>query len=137
MAERPASTTPGPQRRQSLAEQVRQAEQHTWQGAYAAHRARVLSQRGVPVFASRGRGDCLALVLLPLGLILLAVHPLPATLVLILVAWLVLSGSDRLRQERGEIAEAETEALRLWLQAGHDPPVGMEEQARALRRLEP
>ncbi|MFM7269609.1 MAG: hypothetical protein ACKOZT_13680 [Cyanobium sp.] len=105
-----------------MADQVRQAEARGWEAAYAAHRARIFSQRGVPVFATRGQGDCLALVLLPFGLILLAVHPLPAFMVLVVVGWLVLSGSDRLRAERREIAAAEAEALRLWLEAGHPPP---------------
>jgi hypothetical protein len=106
----------------SMADQVRLAEARGWETAYEGHRARVFSQRGVPVFPTRGQGDCLVLVLLPLGLILLAVHPLPAFLVLVAVGWLVLSGSDRLRQERREIAAAEAEALRLWLEAGHPPP---------------
>ena len=106
----------------SMAEQVRRAEERGWEAAYESHRARIFSQRGVPVFASRGPGDCLALVLLPLGLILLAVHPLPATLVLVVVAWLYLSGSRRLDRERSEIAAAEAEALRLWLGQGHPRP---------------
>lgn len=118
------SRRPGvpPARPFSLAEQVRLAEQRSLDGAYASHRARVLSRRGVPVFASRGPGDCLALLLLPLGLVLLAVHPLPATVVLVVVAWLLLSGSERQRRERAEIEEAEAEARRLWIEAGHDPP---------------
>lgn len=114
----------------SLAEQVQRAEARSLEGAYAGHRAQILSRRGAPVFASRGRGDCLALVLLPFGLILLVVHPLPATLVLLVVAWLVLSGSDRFRQQRAEIAEAEAEALRLWLAAGHRDPAGGEPLGR-------
>ena len=106
----------------TLAEQVRLAEARGWQMAYDSHRAHVFSQRGVPVFATRGRGDCLALVLLPFGLILLAVHPLPAILMLLVIGWLYLSGSERLRQERQAIAAAENEALRLWLEVGHPPP---------------
>ncbi|MFM7269377.1 MAG: hypothetical protein ACKOZT_12485 [Cyanobium sp.] len=106
----------------SMADQVRLAEARGWQAAYEAHRAHVFSERGVPVFATRGKGDCLALVLLPLGLILLAVHPLPAFLVLVVVGWLVLSGSDRLREDRRAIAAADAAALRLWLAAGHPPP---------------
>ena len=106
----------------SLADQVQQAEQQAWQSAYASHRSSVHSQLGVPLFASRGRGDCLALVLLPLGLVLLLVHPLPATLVLVVVAWLVLSGNDRFRQEREAIRQADAEALRRWVEAGNLPP---------------
>jgi len=106
----------------SLAEQVQQAEQQAWQSAYASHRSHVHSQLGVPLFPSRGRGDCLALVLLPFGLILLVVHPLPATLVLAVVGWLVLSGNDRFRREREAIRQADAEALRRWLAAGNPPP---------------
>lgn len=113
---RPPAPTP------SLSDQVRQAEDQAWQSAYASHRSRVHSQLGVPLFPSRGRGDCLALVLLPIGLILLVVHPLPATLVLAVVGWLVLSGNDRIRQEREAIRQADAEALRRWLAAGNPPP---------------
>lgn len=99
----PGGGGPAASQQLSMAEQVRQAEARGWEAAYEAHRARIFSQRGVPVFATRGQGDCLALVLLPFGLILLAVHPLPAFMVLVVVGWLVLSGSDRLRAECREI----------------------------------
>jgi len=109
----------------NLAANVRAAERHAYEAAYASHRSRVHSQLGIPLYASRGQGGCLALVLLPLGLILLTVHPLPAILVLVVVGWLYLSGSERLRQERSAIDGADAEALRLWLEAGNPPPQGI------------
>lgn len=134
MAQRSAPDSRGSDPGLTLAEQARLAEERSWEGAYASHRARVLAQRDAPLFASRGRGDCLALVLLPLGLVLLAVHPLPAILVLVAVAWLLLSGSDRQRRDRAAMQAAEAEALRLWLEAGHPGPVGAEEQAQRWRQ---
>ena len=104
---------------------VRAAERQAYEAAYASHRSRVHSQLGIPLDASRGQGGCLALVLLPLGLILLTVHPLPAILVLVVVGWLYLSGSERLRQERSAIDAVDAEALRLWLEAGNPPPQGI------------
>lgn len=109
----------------NLAANVRAAERHAYEAAYASYRSRVHSQLGIPLYASRGQGGCLALVLLPLGLILLTVHPLPAILVLVVVGWLYLSGSERLRQERSAIDGADAEALRLWLEAGNPPPQGI------------
>jgi hypothetical protein len=109
----------------NLAAEVRAAERHAYEAAYASHRSRVHSQLGIPLYASRGQGGCLALVLLPLGLILLTVHPLPAILVLVVVGWLHLSGSERLRQERSAIDGAYAEALRLWREAGNPPPQGI------------
>lgn len=104
---------------------VRAAERQAYEAAYASHRSQVHSQLGIPLDASRGQGGCLALVLLPLGLILLTVHPLPAILVLVVVGWLYLSGSERLRQERSAIDAADVEALRLWLEAGNPLPQGI------------
>lgn len=104
---------------------VRAAERQAYEAAYASHRSRVHSQLGIPLDASRGQGGCLALVLLPLGLILLTVHPLPAILVLVVVGWLYLSGTERLRQERSAIDAVDAEALRLWLEAGNPPPQGI------------
>ena len=77
---------------------------------------------GAPQAPSRGRGDCLALVLLPLGLVLLVVHPLPAAIVLAVVGWLYLAGSDRLSSEREAIRAADHEAARRWRSRRGEPP---------------
>lgn len=116
----------------SMAEQVQRAEEHGWQTAYESHRARIHARLDAPVMARRGRGDCLALVLLPIALLLVAVHPLVAIPVLLGVGSLYLAGSRRLQQERDLIAAADAEALRLWLEAGHPRPASLDAAARAI-----
>ncbi len=46
--------------------------------AYAELHVQVRMELGAPSKPSRGTGDCLVLVLVPLGLILMLVHPAPA-----------------------------------------------------------
>jgi hypothetical protein len=101
--------------------QIREAERQAEQVAYSDHRDRVRMELGAPRVPSRGNGDCLALALLPLGLILLVVHPAPAIAVLVAVGWLYLVGSDRQRSDREAIQAADREAERLWRQRESDP----------------
>lgn len=96
--------------------QIREAERQAEQVAYAEHRDRVRLDLGAPRIAGRGNGDCLALTLLPVGLILLVVHPAPAIAVLVAVGWLYLAGSDRQRSDQEAIEAADREAERLWRQ---------------------
>lgn len=97
-----------------LEARIRQAEAQLARSSYATHRDRVRMELGAPQQASRGRGDCLALALLPLALILLVVHPVPAILLLVLVGWLYLAGSEQRRRELAAIRAADAEAERRW-----------------------
>ena len=101
--------------------QIREAERQAEQVAYSEHRDRVRLDLGAPRIASRGNGDCLALALLPVGLILLVVHPAPAIAVLVAVGLLYLAGSDRQRSDQEAIEAADREAERLWRQRGIPP----------------
>ena len=69
---------------------------------------------GAPSETSRGTGDCLALVLVPLGLVLMLVHPAPAIAMRALAACLVLAGSNRIKRDRAAIRAADGEAERCW-----------------------
>ena len=59
---------------------------------------------GAPSAPSRGTGDCLALVLVPLGLVLMLVHPAPAIAMWALAGCLVLAGSNQLKRDRAPLA---------------------------------
>ena len=63
---------------------------------------------------SRGTGDCLALVLVPLGLILMMVHPAPAIAVWALSGCLVLAGWNHRKRDRAAIRAANAAAERRW-----------------------
>ena len=105
---------------QRLRQQIKDAERRADRVAFAEHRDRVRTDLGAPLTASRGSGDCLALALLPLGLILLVVHPLPAIVVLVTVGWLYLAGSDRRERDQRAIRAADAEAERRWQQRRQD-----------------
>ena len=58
--------------------EIMRAGEKSQQMAYAELHVQVRMELGPPSKPSRGTGDCLALVLVPLGLILMLVHPDPA-----------------------------------------------------------
>lgn len=118
----PPRTSPPPESPQArLLRQIREAERKAEQVACSEHRDQVRMELGAPRVPSRGNGDCLALVLLPVGLILMVVHPVPAITVLGVVGWLFLAGSDRQRSDRKAIEDADAEAERRWQQLRNRP----------------
>ena len=82
--------------------------------AHAELRDQVRMELGAPSEPSRGTGDCLALVLVPLGLILMLVHPAPAIAVWAMAGCRYLAGSNQLKRERGAIRAADAETERRW-----------------------
>ena len=63
---------------------------------------------------SRGAAGCLALILVPIGLLLLTVHPDPGMVVLTLGAVAYLLGSQHLDRTRQQLEQADTEADQHW-----------------------
>ena len=57
--------------------EIMRAGEKAQQVAYSEFRVQVRMELGAPSEPSRGTGDCLALVLVPLGLVLMLVHPAP------------------------------------------------------------
>ena len=82
--------------------------------AYAELQVQVSIELGAPSEPSRGTGDCLALVLVPLGLVLMLVHPAPAIAMWALAGCLVLAGSNQMKRDRAAIQPADNEAERRW-----------------------
>ena len=82
--------------------------------AYAELHVQVSIELGAPSEPSRGTGDCLALVLVPLGLVLMLVHPAPAIARWALAGCLVLAGSNQMKRDRAAIQAADNEAERRW-----------------------
>lgn len=116
-----ASRTPGAEqaaakesRQARLQREILRAGEQAQQVAYAELRDQVRMELGAPSEPSRGTGDCLALVLVPLGLILMLVHPAPAIAVWAMAGCLVLEGSNRLKRDRAAIRAADAEAERRW-----------------------
>lgn len=99
---------------QRLEAQIHQAEIQAEEVAWTAYRDRVRARLGVRPVPSRGRGDCLSLVLLPIGLLLLLQQPVLGIAVLSLVAVFYLAGSLRLDAERRRLAAVDAEAERSW-----------------------
>jgi hypothetical protein len=58
--------------------EIVRAGEKSQQVAYAELHVQVRMELGVPSEPSRGTGDYLALMLVPLGLVLMLVHPAPA-----------------------------------------------------------
>jgi len=58
--------------------EIMRAAEKSQQVAYDKLHVQVRMELGAPSKPSRGIGDCLALVLVPLGLVLMLVHPAPA-----------------------------------------------------------
>ena len=71
-------------RRAQLQRDILRSGEKAQQVAYAQFRVQVRMELGAPSEPSRGPGDCLALVLVALGLILMLVHPAPAIAVWVL-----------------------------------------------------
>jgi len=82
--------------------------------AYAELHVQVRMELGVPSEPSRGTGDYLALVLMPLGLVLMLVHPAPAIAMWALAGCLVLAGSNQMKRDCAAIQAADDEAERRW-----------------------
>lgn len=101
-------------RRDQLQREILRAGEQAQQVAYAKLHVQVRMELGAPSEPSRGTGDCLALVLVPLGLILMLVHPAPAIAVWALAGCLVLAGSNQMKRERAVIRAADAEAERRW-----------------------
>jgi hypothetical protein len=94
--------------------EIMRAGEKAQQVAYAKLRVQVRMELGAPSEPSCGTGDCLALVLVPLGLVLMLVHPAPAIAMWALAGCLVLAGSNQLKRDRAEIQAADGEAKRRW-----------------------
>ncbi|MCX5957772.1 MAG: hypothetical protein NTW51_15560 [Cyanobacteria bacterium] len=101
-------------RRAQLQRDILRAGEKAQQVAYAQFRVQVRMELGAPSEPSRGTGDCLALVLVALGLILMLVHPAPAIAVWVLSGCLVLAGSNQMKRDRAAIRAADAEAERRW-----------------------
>jgi hypothetical protein len=67
-----------------------------------------------PPAPSRGAAGCLALILVPIGLPLLTVHPVPGMVVLTLGAVAYLLGSQHLDRTRQQLGQAAAEADLHW-----------------------
>jgi len=98
-----------------LRAQILRAGEQAQQLAYAKLRDQVRMELGAPSEPSRGTGDCLSLVLMPLGLILMLVHPAPSIAVWAMKGCLVLAGLNHLNRDRAAIRAADAEAERRWL----------------------
>jgi len=94
--------------------EIQRAEEQAQLVAYAKLRDQVRIERGAPGEPSRGNGPVLALVLAPLGLILMLIHPAPAIACWAVAACLYLAGSDHLKHDRAAIRAADAEAERRW-----------------------
>ena len=94
--------------------EIVRAGEKSQQLAYAELHVRVRMELGVPSEPSRGTGDYLALVLVPLGLVLMLVHPAPAIAMWALAGCLVLAGSNQMKRDCAAIQAADDEAERRW-----------------------
>jgi len=94
--------------------EIRRAEEQAQLVAYAKLRDQVRMELDAPIEPSRGNGHLLALVLAPLGLILMLIHPVPAIACWAMAACLYLAGSDHLKRDRAAIRAADAEAERRW-----------------------
>jgi hypothetical protein len=94
--------------------EIVRAGEKSQQVAYAELHVQVRMELGVPSEPSRGTGDYLALVLVPLGLVLMLVHPAPAIAMWALAGCLVLAGSNQMKRDRAAIQAADDEAERRW-----------------------
>jgi hypothetical protein len=94
--------------------EIQRAEEQAQLVAYAKLRDQVRIERGAPGEPSRGNGPVLALVLAPLGLILMLIHPAPAIACWAMAACLYLAGSDHLKRDRAAIRAADAEAELRW-----------------------
>lgn len=101
-------------RRREREELIRLAHANVERQAYAQYRERMRVAHEAPPAPNRGPAGCAALVVLPLGLLLLTVHPLPGMLVLSLGAALHLLGSRHLDRTRQQLREADADTDRRW-----------------------
>ena len=108
--------------------EIQRAEEQAQLVAYAKLRDQVRIERGAPGEPSRGNGPVLALVLAPLGLILMLIHPAPAIACWAMAACLYLAGSDHLKRDRAAIRAADAEAERRWRQQQLVATGGAEEE---------
>lgn len=127
----PAAGGPGPgeapenelqRRRRERQDLVRLAHANAERQAFARHREEVRRAREAPVSPNRGPAGCAALALVPIGLLLLSMHPLPGMIVLSLGGVLYLIGSHHLDQTQRQLRESELAAERYW--QGQNRPGG-------------
>ncbi|MEB3165946.1 MAG: hypothetical protein VKO65_04675 [Cyanobacteriota bacterium] len=107
-------------RRRERQELTRLAQANVEQQAFARHREQVRLAREAPVSPNRGPAGCGALVVVPIGLLLLTVHPLPGMLLLSLGGVLYLIGSHHLERTQQQLRESELAARQHW-QNRHRP----------------
>jgi hypothetical protein len=116
----PMPPSPGPpddqheRRRQERNELVRLADANAERQAFALHREQVRLAHDASLSPDRGAVGCLALILVPIGLLLLTVHPAPGMLVLCLGAAAYLKGSQHLDRTRRQLEQADAEADLRW-----------------------
>ncbi len=79
--------------------EIMRAREKAQQVAYSEFRVQVRMELGAPSEPSRSTGDCLALVLVPLGLVQTLVHPAPIIAMWALAGCLVLAGSNRIEPD--------------------------------------
>ena len=113
--------------------EIRRAEEQAQLVAYAKLRDQVRMELDAPIEPSRGNGHLLALVLAPLGLILMLIHPAPAIACWAMAACLYLAGSDHLKRDRAAIRAADAEAERRWRRQQLRTASGEEEEGPSFR----
>lgn len=111
---RPRPVDDHQRRRQERQELVRLAHANAERQAFELHREQVRLDKEAPPAPDRGPAGCLALILVPIGLLLLTVHPVPGMVVLTLGAMAYLMGSHHLDRTRQQLEQADTEADLRW-----------------------
>jgi hypothetical protein len=101
-------------RQQERQDLVRLAHANAERQAFELHREQVGLAQDAPPAPSRGPAGCLALILVPIGLLLLTVHPVPGMVVLTLGAVAYLMGSLHLDRTRQQLEQVATEADLHW-----------------------
>jgi len=101
-------------RRQERQDLVRLAHANAERQAYELHREQVRLAHDAAPAPDRGPAGCLALILVPIGLLLLTVHPVPGMVVLTLGAAAYLMGSQHLDRTRQQLEQADAEADLRW-----------------------
>ncbi|MCS5693452.1 hypothetical protein NZK33_15900 [Cyanobium sp. FGCU-6] len=100
--------------RQERRDLVRLAHANAERQAFELHREQVRLAHDAGQAPDRGAAGCLALILVPIGLLLLTVHPAPGMVVLCLGAVAYLKGSEHLDRSRRQLEQADAEADLRW-----------------------
>ena len=101
-------------RQQERQDLVRLARANAERQAFELHREQVRLAHDAAPAASRGAAGCLAVILVPIGLLMLTVHPVPSMVVLTLGAVAHLLGSQHLDRTRQQLEQVATDADLHW-----------------------